>query len=89
MSWRLILYIAANAVALAYCAYHVVCIVKESLELRAKSLEPGEKVKGIGEGEEKFHRSPSPQPFTSTLKAESSKLKADLLSLSRSLEACQ
>ena len=76
MSWRLILYIAANAIALAYCAYHVACIVKES------------KVKGIGEGEEKFHRSPSPQPFTSTLKAESSKLKADLLSLSRSLEAC-
>jgi len=30
MSWQMKLYIAVNLIALAYCAYHAVCIVKES-----------------------------------------------------------
>ena len=30
MSWQMKFYVAVNVAALAYCAYHAVCIVRES-----------------------------------------------------------
>ena len=51
MSWQMKLFLGINAVALAYCAYHAVCIVRE-LRDRQRS-----KVKGPRPRPSTFDRS--------------------------------